>query len=117
MSVPLNSASLLFGLAALFYPIAYIIRHRNPKISIHVYMIFSFFFMGLSFVFQLMTIQHLVKINDVVAILDTIDVIVFVSWVLIITTVLFNLLALAFSRSRQTQLERFNLDTLTQPTK
>jgi hypothetical protein len=101
MSIPLNSASLLFGLVALFYPIAYIIRHKKSKISIHVYMMFSFLFMGLSFVFQLMTLQHLAQINDVVAILDTMDGIVIVSWILIIMTMILNLVALAFSTSRK----------------
>jgi len=101
MSIPLNSASLLFGFASLFYPIAYIIRHKKPKISIHVYMMFSFIFMGLSIIFQLMTIQHLANIGDTVAILDTIDVIVIASWILIIATIILNLLALAFSKARQ----------------
>lgn len=101
MSIPLNSASLLFGFASLFYPIAYIIRYKKPKISIHVYMMFSFLFMGLAFVFQLMTIQHLTSINDMVAILDTIDVIVIVSWFLIIATMILNLIALAFSMTKK----------------
>jgi len=101
MSLPLNSASLLFGLFALIYPITYILRHKKPKISIHVYMMFSFLFMGLAFVFQLMTIQHLTSINDMVAILDTIDVIVIISWFLIIATMILNLIALAFSITKK----------------
>ncbi|NTW96315.1 MAG: hypothetical protein HGB31_06860 [Erysipelotrichaceae bacterium] len=98
MSLTLNSASLLFGFASLFYPISYIIRHKKPKISIHVYMMFSFLFMGLAFVFQLMTIQHLANIGDTVAILDIVDGVVLVSWILIVMTMVLNLVALAFSK-------------------
>jgi len=98
MSLTLNSASLLFGFSSLFYPIAYILRRKKPKISIHVYMMFSFLFMALAFVFQLLTIQHLANIGDIVAILDIIDGVVLVSWILIVMTMVLNLLALAFSK-------------------
>ncbi len=100
MSTYLNSGSFVIGFAAWFLPLVYIRQYKNPRISIQENMFLSFMMMGIALIFQLMYQQHLASINDTIAILDIIDGVVFVSWILFLGTLILNIIAVAYSRKR-----------------
>lgn len=93
-SVLFNLGSLLFGLIAWAIPIL-IISKSNIRIKrCYKYIIISFSSCVISLCLQLFEIGYRVEINDLVAIMDTIDVLKWVSVVLVVVTIILNVLAL-----------------------
>lgn len=91
MSTFLNLGSLILGLAAWVIPIAAIsMRKKRP---LNLFSIYSFSFCAAALLFQLLQVQHLVRIGDLSAIMDTIRATCIAAVVLVVVTGALNLIA------------------------
>lgn len=91
----LNVGSLLFGLIAFGIPIVSILldkEERKPKIAIPI--IASFSACGISICMQIFYTDHLVKIEDWSALMDTSSTVAYISLILLIVTIIFNIVFL-----------------------
>jgi hypothetical protein len=97
----LNLGSLVLGLIAWILPIMNLIQHKkqNHK-NWAVLAVISFSACAVSLCFQLMYSNHLVKIEDWSALMDTAGAVVFVSTVLVGITILLNGITLVVYRGR-----------------
>jgi cytochrome c oxidase subunit 4 len=90
-----NVGSLILGLSAWILPIINLIKqnkaeHRNWIILLLI----SMSSCAISVLFQIVYQNHLTKIEDWSAIMDTIWAVMFVSTVLIVTTIILNLITI-----------------------
>lgn len=85
-----NLLSLIFGLIAIFLPII-TFRSRFDKTIISM---ISLSMVSLAIVFQLVWVESRVIISDWIAVLDTIEVSISISFILLFVTILVNLIVL-----------------------
>jgi len=85
-----NLLSLIFGLIAIFLPII-TFRSRFDK---NIISIISLSMVSLAIVFQLVWVESRVINSDWIAVLDTIEVSISISFILIFVTILVNLIVL-----------------------
>ena len=85
----LNILSLIMGLLAWGLPISVLIRRQTNK---HLAAVLSFAACSIALLGQILYTNHLIQINDTIALLDTNDAVVFASRILIIGTIVLNVL-------------------------
>ncbi|HET6785036.1 MAG TPA: hypothetical protein VFH18_03315 [Erysipelotrichaceae bacterium] len=85
-----NLLSLIFGFIAIFLPII-TFRSRFDK---NIISIISLSMVSLAIVFQLVWVESRVIISDWIAVLDTIEVSISISFILLFVTILVNLIVL-----------------------
>ncbi len=97
----LNLGSLLLGLIAWILPVVNLMRYKKHDHKNWVVLsIMSISACAISLCFQIFYNNHLVKIEDWSALMDTTDAVVFVSSVLLIVTILLNGITLFVYRDR-----------------
>lgn len=89
--------SLILGLLAWILPIINLMGRRKNWV---ILLATSISACSISLLFQLLYAQHLVKINDWSALMDTIDASVFASKTLLVVTILLNVATLFVYRER-----------------
>jgi len=89
-----NLFSLLFGLIAIFLPII-TFRSRFDK---NIISVISLSMVSLAIVFQLVWVESRAIVSDWIAVLDTIEVSIGISFVLLFVTILVNLIVLKQSK-------------------
>lgn len=99
MSIFCSIGSILFGLLAWGIPL-FSIEKKHPSQAAHRSSCISFLCCAISLWLQLLEVQHRVQIDDMVAVMDTIDAVVSIAVVLIVGTVLTNLLSYKISFER-----------------
>jgi len=85
-----NLLSLIFGLIAIFLPII-TFRSRFDK---NIISIISLSMVSLAIAFQLVWIESRIVISDWTSVLDTIEVTISISFILLFVTILVNLIVL-----------------------
>lgn len=91
MIILLNPASLLLGLIAWILPIISLMQYKKHENKSWIILsIISISSCGISLFLQIIYSNHLVKINDWSALMDTTDALVFVSSVLLVVTISLN---------------------------
>lgn len=91
----LNPASLILGLIAWIIPVISIIqykKHNNKNWG--VLSIMSMIACATSLFFQIFYVNHLVKIEDWTAIMDTIGAVVFAAGTLLVITIVLNVITI-----------------------
>ena len=97
----LNLGSLVLGLIAWILPVVNLMRYKKHDHKNWVILsIMSISACAISLCFQIFYNNHLVKIEDWSALMDTTDAVVFVSSVLLIVTILLNAITLFVYRDR-----------------
>lgn len=92
----LNIGSLIFGLISCIIPIIGIMQRKKSSVRKKLTsLIVSFSACGISLCMQIFNIDHLVKIEDLTAIMDTSSAVAFVSLILLLGTIILNLLSVA----------------------
>jgi cytochrome c oxidase subunit 4 len=94
----LNVGSIALGLVAWIFPLASLMRFKkknNDNWAIHS--ILSISACAVSLFFQIIYSNHLVKIEDWSALMDTTGAVVFVSSVLLVVTFLLNLVTMVLN--------------------
>lgn len=91
-----NLLSLIFGLIAIFLPII-TFRSRFDK---NITSIISLSMVSLAIAFQLVRVESRVIVSDWIAVLDTIEISIGISFILLFTTILVNLIVLKQSKVR-----------------
>ncbi len=89
-----NLFSLLFGLIAIFLPII-TFRSRFDK---NIISVISLSMVSLAIVFQLVWVESRAIVSDWIAVLDTIEVSIGISFALLFVTILVNLIVLKQSK-------------------
>ena len=90
MTTFLNLGSLILGVAAWIIPITAISMRKKRQLN--QFSIYSFSFCAAALMLQLLEVQHLVKIGDLSAIMDTIRATCIAAVVLVIVTIALNLI-------------------------
>lgn len=102
MIVWLNLGSLVLGLFAWVLPVVNLIRYRKPDQRNWVALsLMSISAVAISLCFQIFNINHLVKIADWSALMDTMGALALVSAVLLIVTILLNTITLMVYRDQR----------------
>lgn len=97
----LNLGSLVLGLIAWILPIVCLMQNKkNGFKTLATFSILSSSACAISLIFQLIYNNHLVKIGDWSALMDTTGGVVFAATVLLIITVMLNLITLIAYRKR-----------------
>jgi len=89
-----NLLSLIFGLIAIFLPII-TFRSRFDK---NIISIISLSMVSLAIAFQLVWVESRVVISDWIAVLDTIEVTISISFILLFVTIIVNLIVIKQSK-------------------
>lgn len=101
MSVVLNLGSIILGLLAWILPVVNLIRfEKNSRRNWAALSMISLSACAISLSFQIFNINHLVKIEDWSALMDTTSAVALVSTVLLIVTILLNVITLIVYRAR-----------------
>jgi len=97
----LNLGSLMFGLIAWILPVVNLLRYKKYNNRKWVTLsIMSISACAISLCFQIFYNNHLVKISDWSALMDTTDAVVLVAAVLLIVTIILNVITLFVYRDR-----------------
>jgi uncharacterized membrane protein len=97
----LNLGSLMCGLIAWILPVVNLIRYKKHNNRNWVILsIMSISACAISLCFQIFYNNHLVKISDWSALMDTTDAVVLVAAVLLIVTIILNVITLFTYRNR-----------------
>lgn len=100
----LNVGSIVLGLVAWTLPLASLMRFKKNNHSNWVVLsMLSFSACAISLFFQIIYNNHLVKIEDWSALMDTMDAVAFVSGVLLVITLLLNIFT-AVVNSKKTKI-------------
>ena len=99
MSIFCSVAGILFGLLAWGIPFCSIEKKHTSQAA-HRASCISFLCCAISLWLQLLEVRHRVQIDDMVAVMDTIDAVVSIAVVLSVGTVLTNLLSYKVSYER-----------------
>ena len=101
MIVLLNLGSLVLGLIAWILPVVNLMRYEKQNQKNWVPLtIMSISACAISLCFQIFYNYHLVKIEDLSALMDTTGAVAFVAAVLLIVTILLNVITLIVYRDR-----------------
>jgi cytochrome c oxidase subunit 4 len=101
MIVLLNLGSLVLGLIAWILPVVNLMRYgKHDRRNWVALSIMSISASAISLCFQIFYINHLVKIADWSALMDTTSAVAFVSAVLLIVTIILNAITLIVYRER-----------------
>ncbi|MUV37877.1 Cytochrome-c oxidase [Lentibacillus sp. JNUCC-1] len=97
----LNVGSLVLGLIAWTLPVVNLMQAKKPENKRWLVLLFiSFSACAISLSFQIFYTNHLVKIEDLSALMDTIGAVAFASAVLLSVTILLNAVTLILYRQR-----------------
>lgn len=97
----LNVGSLVLGLIAWILPIVNLLREKKQEYTKWVVLsIISISACAISICFQVFYSYHLVKIEDISALMDTIGAVAFASAVLVTVTILLNAITLFVYRDK-----------------
>lgn len=95
MIILLNPASLILGLIAWIIPVISIIQHKkHNNNNWGILSIMSMIACATSLFFQIFYVNHLVKIEDWTAIMDTIGAVVFAAGTLLVITIVLNVITI-----------------------
>ena len=91
----LNLGSLLFGLIAWILPVINLVKkNKSENKNWIIFSLSSVSACAISLCMQILYINHLVKIDDFTALMDTSDFIAFVSLILFVVTIVLNIITL-----------------------
>lgn len=94
----LNVGSFVLGLIAWILPIFHLEKSREKRFALSVA---SFSACGIALCFQIFYINHVVNLEDFVALMDTMSAVAFASAVLLIVTIVLNAISLLFHRNQK----------------
>lgn len=93
----IDAASILFGLVAWAVPICKMTLSKGTTASVPSVISFSLALAAVTF--QIISVSHDVRINDIVAVMDTIDAVAAVSCIFIAVTIVLNVIMLKNSKN------------------
>lgn len=97
----LNLGSLVLGIIAWIFPLVNLMRHeKHDHRNWVAFSIISISACSISLCFQIIYNNHLVKIGDWSALMDTTGAVAFVSTALLIVTIILNVITLIVYRDR-----------------